>query len=113
MSVFVAVLRQTPSRTIEGTEVHFVKLARRKFFGYETCDVYDRSVSISAPAKTLVDCLDRPDLAGGPSELAGSRTMRSRRSIPTNCLQRHRREIEGDDATPRISLRPGRQAVTR
>jgi predicted transcriptional regulator of viral defense system len=70
MAVFVAVPRQTPSRTIEGSEVRFVKVAPRKFFGHEPYDVYGRSVSISTPAKTLIDCLDRPDLAGGPAELA-------------------------------------------
>src|SRR5258707_2551107 len=69
MSVFVAVLRQTPSRTIEGNEVRFVRVAPRKFFGHEIYNVYDRAVLISTPAKTLVDCLDRPDLAGGPAEL--------------------------------------------
>ena len=31
--------------------------------------MYGRSVAISTPAKTLVDCIDRPDLCGGPSEL--------------------------------------------
>jgi len=70
MAVFVAVLRQTPARVIEGSEVRFVRITPRKFFGFETYDVYGRTVSISSPAKTLVDCLDRPDLAGGPAELA-------------------------------------------
>jgi predicted transcriptional regulator of viral defense system len=70
MTVFVATLRQTPSRTIEGSDVRFIKVAARKFFGHKTYNVYDRSVLISTPSKTLVDCLDRPDLAGGPSELA-------------------------------------------
>jgi predicted transcriptional regulator of viral defense system len=70
MTVFVAVLRQTPAKTIEGSEVRFVSVAPRKFFGHEPYKVYDRSVSISTPAKTLIDCLDRPDLAGGPAELA-------------------------------------------
>jgi len=69
MAVFVAVERQTPSRTIEGSEVRFVKITSRKFFGYEPYKVYDRSVLISTPAKTFVDCVDRPDLCGGPSEL--------------------------------------------
>jgi predicted transcriptional regulator of viral defense system len=27
-------------------------------------------VAISTPAKTLIDCIDRPDLCGGPAELA-------------------------------------------
>jgi predicted transcriptional regulator of viral defense system len=70
MTVFVAVLRQTSTKTIEGSEVRFVSVAPRKFFGHETYKVYDRSVSISTPVKTLIDCLDRPDLAGGPAELA-------------------------------------------
>lgn len=69
MTVFVAATRQTPAREIEGSQVRFVKIASRKFFGYRTYDVYGRCVAISTPAKTLIDCLDRPDLAGGPSEL--------------------------------------------
>jgi predicted transcriptional regulator of viral defense system len=70
MTTFVATLKQVPARTIEGSDVRFIKLTPRKFFGHETYNVYGRSVAISTPAKTLVDCLDRPDLAGGPSELA-------------------------------------------
>jgi predicted transcriptional regulator of viral defense system len=69
MAVFVAVLRQTPAKIIEGSEVRFVTVAPRKFFGSQTYDVYGRDVAISSPAKTLIDCLDRPDLAGGAAEL--------------------------------------------
>ena len=70
MTVFVATLKQVPARTIEGGDVRFIKVAPRKFFGHQLYDVYGRSVAISTPAKTLVDCLDRPELAGGPAELA-------------------------------------------
>jgi predicted transcriptional regulator of viral defense system len=69
MSVFVAVLRQIPSRVIEGSEVRFVKIAERKFFGAETYDVYGRKVAISSPEKTVIDCIDHPELAGGLAEL--------------------------------------------
>jgi predicted transcriptional regulator of viral defense system len=69
MSVFVAVLKQMPTRTIEGTEVRFVKVAPRKFFGFETYSVYGRKAAISTPAKTVIDCFDRPELAGGAAEL--------------------------------------------
>jgi predicted transcriptional regulator of viral defense system len=69
MAVFVAVLRQTPAKIIEGSEVRFVSVAPRKFFGSQTYDVYGRDVAISSPVKTLIDCLDRPDLAGGAAEL--------------------------------------------
>ncbi|MCW1753043.1 type IV toxin-antitoxin system AbiEi family antitoxin domain-containing protein [Rhizobium acaciae] len=69
MTIFVATKRQVPTKVIDGTDVRFVKVAERKFFGFETYDVYGRDVAISSPVKTLVDCVDRPDLCGGPSEL--------------------------------------------
>jgi predicted transcriptional regulator of viral defense system len=70
MTVFVATLKQVPSRTIEGGDVRFIKVTQRKFFDFQRYDVYGREVPISTPAKTLADCLDRPELAGGPPELA-------------------------------------------
>ena len=70
MTAFVAVLKQTPKRTIEGADVRFIKITPRKFFGAQIYVVYGRPVQISSPAKTVVDCVDRPDLCGGPVELA-------------------------------------------
>lgn len=69
-SLAVAVLKQRPPREIEGTSVRFVKVSPRKFFGFRDFDVYGRSTTLSTAAKTVVDCVDRPDLCGGPSELA-------------------------------------------
>jgi predicted transcriptional regulator of viral defense system len=69
LSLSVAVLRQAPARLIEGTDVRFVKVAQRKFFGFQDYAVYGRHASLSTPVKTLVDCIDRPDLCGGASEL--------------------------------------------
>jgi predicted transcriptional regulator of viral defense system len=69
MSTAVATLRQVPARTIEGAEIRFIKLMNRKFFGSGLYRVYGRDVAISTPAKTVVDCVDRPELAGGPAEL--------------------------------------------
>jgi predicted transcriptional regulator of viral defense system len=68
-TVFVAVRRQIAPRTIEGAEIRFVTVEARKFFGFKAYNVYGRSTRISDPEKTLVDCIDRPDLAGGPTEL--------------------------------------------
>jgi predicted transcriptional regulator of viral defense system len=70
MAVTVAVRRQMRPRMVEGTEVRFITTVARKFFGWTTEIAYGRPIKISTPAKTLVDCLDRPELAGGPSELA-------------------------------------------
>jgi predicted transcriptional regulator of viral defense system len=68
--VFVAVTRQARPRTVEETEIRFVTLPLRKFFGFENYSVYGRATRISDPEKTLIDCVDRPDLAGGPAEVA-------------------------------------------
>ena len=68
-TVFVAVKRQTPARTIEGAEIRFVSVEPRKFFGSKRYPVYGRNILISDPEKTVTDCIDRPDLAGGPAEL--------------------------------------------
>jgi len=64
MTVFVAVTKQVPTRAIEGTEAQFVTVSPRKFFGFQTYEVYDRSVAISTSEKTVVDRVDRPDLCG-------------------------------------------------
>ncbi len=69
MTVTVATQRQMPTRTIEGTEVQFIKIAARKFFGFKTYTLYGRTATITDPEKTVIDCIDRPDLAGGPAEL--------------------------------------------
>jgi predicted transcriptional regulator of viral defense system len=69
-SVSVASLRQVPTQFVEGTEIRFVKLTKRKFFGFANYKLHGRELSIATPAKTVVDCVDRPDLAGGPSEVA-------------------------------------------
>lgn len=70
MTLTVATLRQVSASVIEGNEIHFVKVVPRKFFGFQTYDVYGREATLSTPAKTLVDCVDRPDLAGGAAEVA-------------------------------------------
>jgi predicted transcriptional regulator of viral defense system len=68
-AVFVAVRRQARPRTVEDAEIRFVTLPARKFFGFESYSVYGRSTHISEPEKTLIDCVDRPDLSGGPAEV--------------------------------------------
>src|SRR5712691_1346690 len=68
-TVFVAVRRQTKARTVEDAEIRFVTIPPRKFFGFNGYSVYGRNTRISDPEKTLIDCVDRPDLAGGPTEL--------------------------------------------
>jgi len=68
--ISLATRRSMSPRTIEGNEIRFVKVVERKFFGFKSYDLYGRPVMLSTPQKTLVDCLDRPDLAGGVVEVA-------------------------------------------
>lgn len=69
-TVHVATNRQVPPREIQGTPIRYVKLSPKKFFGWEETAASTRSFRISTQAKTVVDCADRPDLCGGPTELA-------------------------------------------
>lgn len=69
-TVFVAVTRQARPRTVEEAEIRFVTVPVHKFFGFKSYSVYGRATRISDPEKTLIDCVDRPDLAGGPAEVA-------------------------------------------
>jgi predicted transcriptional regulator of viral defense system len=68
-TITVAVLRQMAARTIEGTDIKFIKVEPRKFFGFRPYTIYGRDAVLSEPEKTVIDCIDRPDLAGGPVEL--------------------------------------------
>jgi predicted transcriptional regulator of viral defense system len=68
-TICVATRRQLATRTIEGNDIRFVLVVERKFFGFKTYDLYGRDATISLPEKTIADCVDHPDLAGGVAEV--------------------------------------------
>lgn len=53
-----------------GFRCHFVTVASERFFGHSTVLIDDQPVVITDPARTVLDCLDRPDLCGGIVEAA-------------------------------------------
>ena len=57
-------------RRVADTEVRIVNPAPRKFFGFGPIDVLGYKVMLSDREKTAIDCVDRPDLAGGVGEAA-------------------------------------------
>ena len=69
-AIHVATDRSVPPRTILDTPVRYVRLAPRKFFGWQEMVSYGRSFRISTPEKTVVDCVDKPEICGGPTEVA-------------------------------------------
>jgi predicted transcriptional regulator of viral defense system len=70
LTVLVAARRQARAREVEGTPVRYVAISAKKFSDYQTYPIYGREVPVSTPTKTLIDCVDRPELAGGPGEVA-------------------------------------------
>ena len=67
------------ARNVQDTEVRIVNPTARKFFGFGPVDVLGYSVMISDREKTTIDCIDRPDLAGGIGEAAYILATASRR----------------------------------
>ena len=61
---------RTRNRRVLDTEVRIVNPAPRKFFGFGPVDVLGYTVMMSDHEKTAIDCIDRPDLAGGEGEAA-------------------------------------------
>lgn len=66
-------------RPLLDAEVRIVNPVQRKFFGYGPVDVLGYQVMMSDREKTAIDCIDRPDLAGGVGEAATILAMASRR----------------------------------
>ncbi len=66
-------------RRIADSEVRIVNPAPSKFFGFVPVDVLGYKVTISDREKTVIDCVDRPELAGGAEEAAYILATASRR----------------------------------
>lgn len=66
-------------RRLLEAEVRIVNPVKRKFFGFGPVDVLGYQVMMSECEKTTIDCIDRPDLAGGVGETATILARASRR----------------------------------
>jgi len=69
-SVYVATTVRKQALTVMGVHYRFVTLSLHKFFGFTQTTVAGQPVTFSGREKTVTDCLDRPDLAGGAVEAA-------------------------------------------
>ncbi|MEX0641167.1 MAG: type IV toxin-antitoxin system AbiEi family antitoxin [Pirellulales bacterium] len=68
-AVWIVTTKQLPERTIRSTTFRFVSVVSRKFFGFESTPVYEQKVQMSDREKTVIDCVDQPEFAGGIGEL--------------------------------------------
>lgn len=66
-------------RPLLGASIRFVHLAPRKFFGYESVRVFGYPVLMSDREKTIIDCVDRINLAGNASEVRRMIAVAARR----------------------------------
>lgn len=67
-TVFVQTTRRVHgaySRTVLGVQYRFIRLQPGKFFGTVSRRMDRGEISITDPEKTLIDCLDHPELCGG------------------------------------------------
>jgi predicted transcriptional regulator of viral defense system len=71
-STFIAITQAKKPLRILDMEYHFVRLERNKFYGIMEIEVEGSIVKVSDPEKTIVDCLDHPEHAGGIDEVARS-----------------------------------------
>ena len=71
-TTFIATTQAKKPLKILEVEYYFVKLEKNKFFGTTEVEVERNKVKISDPEKTIVDCLDHPEHAGGIDEVARS-----------------------------------------
>jgi predicted transcriptional regulator of viral defense system len=67
------------TREVGEARVRIVNLSENKFFGFVPVDVLGYKVMLSDREKTAIDCIERPDLAGGFGEAATIFATSSRR----------------------------------
>lgn len=65
----VAVVKQMRPIKVGNVFVSFVKIKQERFFGNEDTKYLDALLSISNVEKTVIDCIDRPELCGGITEV--------------------------------------------
>lgn len=69
-TVFIASTRKKPSVRFGKQNFKYVRIASRKFFGYERILYGDLPVLFADREKAILDSLDQPQYAGGISEIA-------------------------------------------
>lgn len=69
-TILVATTKRRYERRIGAMALRFTMMGETQFFGRESMPYRDTRVWISDREKTILDCLDRPYLAGGVDEVA-------------------------------------------
>lgn len=68
--IYVASIKQKQTLTLQGVTYHFIRLLKKKFFGFRGEWIDNKKIEISDREKTILDCLDHPEYCGGITEVA-------------------------------------------
>lgn len=68
--IFVASPKRKKNLVIQGVSYQFVTLSEKKFFGVEEISIDGLSIKVSEREKTILDCLDHLEYAGGITEVS-------------------------------------------
>jgi len=69
-TTFIATTKTKMPLEILNASYYFVRIEKKKFFGFTEIEVEGWKVNISSPEKTIADCLDHPEHSGGIEEVA-------------------------------------------
>lgn len=62
--------KENRNPTVLGMQFRIIRVKAEKFFGSHVYHVGEAPVSVTDREKTIIDCLDRPELSGGVAEVA-------------------------------------------
>lgn len=71
-TTFIATTKPKMPLEIMDAGYYFVRIDKKKFFGFDEVELEGDKVNISSPEKTIADCLDHPEHSGGIDEVARS-----------------------------------------
>jgi predicted transcriptional regulator of viral defense system len=97
-------------RELLGASIRFVRLMPRKFFGYESVSVFGYPVFMSDREKTIIDCVDRINLAGNASEVRRMIAAAARR-IDWEKIVRYLEQIGSASLVQRLGFLAGTTQV--
>lgn len=101
-TVYVVTPTRAQSREIHGVEYRVVTVADRKFFGSETTSIDGTAVQVSDLEKTLVDCADHPEYAGGIRELATAMVTANQNGCSWQRVGEYLERLDNGAATKRV-----------
>lgn len=99
--VYIATTKGIRKKKIHNVSYIFVTLTEDKFFGYQKYAIQHQTIHISNPEKTIIDCLDHPEYAGGLEEVAKG-LKESRTSLNLSQLVKYAVHIQNGAALKRL-----------